>query len=566
MAAGQDMDAIMRGLGDKSARVRRDAAISVYNENARASAAVPKLLSMLVSERDVEVRESIVKALGAAGRESTAVPPALALLLKQNGDPRLRVLAAEAMSDMATAPEISVPALMAALADPSDDVRKAAARALGEFPGSAASIVPTLVTALADEPVAGAALSSLARFRTEAAPAVPTLMRLVAAPNTNGSLRRQVLVVLGDIGSAAAGAAPDCVKLLTHPDPELRVEAAAALLAFDQHVDEAIKALVAALRFNLDSTDRAGRELRSDVVARAAWLLGRYGAAGNGEVVIGLAFAAIDPNSSDIRKYSTRAFEDVLSALVNARRFDAIPSLVEARKFLAESQDESLRARSRAVADTIEELERLQPAGTAMRRFAVPALVATGLAAFVFLYLLRWRRRPGASHPTLPRLFISYRRQDSAASCGRLYDRLVADLGEDRVFRDIDSIAPGALFADRLRRSVAECDAFIVLIGPSWLAVVDAGGHRRLDDPGDFVRMEIEAALERGKPVFPVLVEGARMPAASDLPPSVAPIASSNAIEITDRHFLTDTRRLLVAIRSVTVVVTTPVAAEAPAR
>jgi hypothetical protein len=240
----------------------------------------------------------------------------------------------------------------------------------------------------------------------------------------------------------------------------------------------------------------------------------------------------------------------VLSALVNARRFDAIPSLVEARKFLAESQDESLRARSRAVADTIEELERLQPAGTAMRRFAVPALVATGLAAFVFLYLLRWRRRPGASHPTLPRLFISYRRQDSAASCGRLYDRLVADLGEDRVFRDIDSIAPGALFADRLRRSVAECDAFIVLIGPSWLAA-DPERRRRLDDPADFVRIEIETALQQGKPVFPVLVEGARMPGASELPTSVAPIKASNAIEIADRHFTSDMRHLLAAMRSV---------------
>ena len=120
------------------------------------------------------------------------------------------------------------------------------------------------------------------------------------------------------------------------------------------------------------------------------------------------------------------------------------------------------------------------------------------------------------------------------------------------------SIAPGALFANRLRRSVAECDAFIVLIGPSWLATASAGGHRRLDDPGDFVRLEIEAALERGKPVFPVLVEGARMPVASDLPSSVAPIASSNAIEIADQHFLSDTQRLLVAIRSVTAAAVAP--------
>lgn len=182
-----------------------------------------------------------------------------------------------------------------------------------------------------------------------------------------------------------------------------------------------------------------------------------------------------------------------------------------------------------------------------MRRFALPALGAFALVALALIMLRRRRRRASAA----PRVFISYRRQDSAASCGRLYDRLVSNLGAERVFRDIDSLAPGTLFADRLRRSVAECDAFIVLVGPSWLAV-DPEGRRRLDDPADFVRLEIEAALERRNPVFPVLVEGARMPAASDLPPSVASIASSNAIEIADRHFSADVQRLLVAIRSVT--------------
>ena len=551
MAAAQDMDAITRELGDKSARVRLNAAINVYNANVSASAAVPKLLSMLASERDAEVRELVVQALGAAGKQVTAVPPALAQLLKQDPAPGFRVLAAKALADLATAPEISVPALIAALADPSADVRKAAALALGEFPGSAESILPSLVAALADKAVASAVLSTLARFGAGAAAALPALMQLVAAPDTDGLLRLQAVKVLGSIGGAAASAAPECVKLLTNADPELRVEAAAALLAFDQHVDQALKTLVAALGFSLGQTDHAAQGVRNDVVVRAAWVLGHYGAVANGEVLIGLASAANDRNNSEIREYAARAFDDVLPALVKARRVDAIDSLVDARKFLAQSQDESLRTRSRQVAATIEELERLQPASTAIRRFAAPALGATGVVTLVFIFVLR-RRRTGASRLTSPRLFISYRRQDSAASCGRLYDRLVADLGADRVFRDIDSIAPGALFADRLRRSVAECDAFIVLIGPSWLGTVDSEGRRRLDDPADFVRLEIEVALERGKPVFPVLVEGARMPRASELPPSVAQITASNAIEISDRHFSADTRNLLVAVRSVT--------------
>ena len=88
VVAAQDMDAIMRGLGDKSAHVRENAAINVYNANVQARAAVPKLLSMLASERDAEVREYIVKALGAAGKESPAVPDALTQVLKHDPVPR----------------------------------------------------------------------------------------------------------------------------------------------------------------------------------------------------------------------------------------------------------------------------------------------------------------------------------------------------------------------------------------------------------------------------------------------------------------------------------------------
>lgn len=546
MAPAQDMDAVLRGLGDKSARVRDDAAIDVYNTNLQARAAVPKLISMLASERDAEVREHVVMALGAAGKESPVVPGALARVLEQDPVPAIRVRSAEALARLAMAPETSVPALVDALADKSDEVRNAAAEALGEFPADAASIVPALLTALADKPVASSALHSLAKFGAGAAPALPALRRLIGAADTASDLQRRALTVLSAMGSAAAVAAPDCLLLLDHRDPETRVEAAVALMSIGQHRDAAMKTLTAALAYDNGSSSRADMYLRRAVVVRAAWAVGQFGALANGEAVLRLAVDARD-GDSEIRAFAKRAFDDVLAALVKARRFDAIDSLVEARKSLAQSQDEALRTRTVAVAATIDELQRLQPASAEMRRFALPALGASALVALALVFM--WQRR--RSVRAVPRVFISYRRQDSAASCGRLYDRLVSELGGDHVFRDIDSLAPGTLFAERLRRSVAECDAFIVLIGPSWLAV-DAEGRRRLDDPADFVRLEIEAALERHKPVFPVLVEGARMPAASDLPPSVAPIASSNALEIADRHFMADSQRLLVAIRAAT--------------
>ena len=541
--AAQDIDAIIRGLGDKSARVREDAALSVYNANLRARAAVPKLLSMLASERDAEVRLYVVKALGVAGKESPGVPEALAQLLKQDTVAEMRARSAEALGRLGTAADLSVPALVAALADKSDEVRNAAADALGEFPASAGAIVPALVAALADRPVANSALQTLARFGVGAAPALPALRQLVRTAETPSGLRLSALGALGSIGSVAANAAPDFLPLLDDPDPEIRVEAAIALMSIGQYRDRAMRTLVAAQSYDNGRRNLDDAYLRRAVVVRAAWALGNFGVYANGDAVSRLAVNAQDADG-DIRAFATKAFDEVLAALVKAQRYDAIDSLVGAKTFLAQSQDEALRARSRSVAATIDKLERLQPVGARMRRFRLPALGASSLIAVALVFLLI-RLRSAAL-----RVFISYRRRDSAASCGRLYDWLVSALGVERVFRDIDSLAPGTLFADRLRRSVAECDAFIVLIGPSWLAA-EPEGRRRLDDPDDFVRLEIETALRQGKPVFPVLVEGARMPTASELPASVAPIAASNAIEIADRHFTADMRRLLAAMCSV---------------
>src|SRR4051812_21225570 len=132
----------------------------------------------------------------------------------------------------------------------------------------------------------------------------------------------------------------------------------------------------------------------------------------------------------------------------------------------------------------------------------------------------------------MPDIFISYRRGDSAGHAGRLYDGLLSRFGDGNVFIDVDAIAPGVDFVERIRDAVASCDVILVLIGEDWISMSGADGTRRIDDPGDFVRLEIDAALERGIPIVPVLVEGARMPGPQELPENIAGLARQNAIEL----------------------------------
>jgi hypothetical protein len=132
------------------------------------------------------------------------------------------------------------------------------------------------------------------------------------------------------------------------------------------------------------------------------------------------------------------------------------------------------------------------------------------------------------------KIFISYRRDDSGGWAGRLYDRLSQHFGRDNVFMDIDTIEPGLDFVEVIGQAVGSCDALIALIGKQWLTLTDDAGRRRLDDPEDFVRLEIAAALARNIRVIPALVQGARMPRSPDLPDVLRMLARRNAHEISD--------------------------------
>jgi len=130
------------------------------------------------------------------------------------------------------------------------------------------------------------------------------------------------------------------------------------------------------------------------------------------------------------------------------------------------------------------------------------------------------------------RIFISYRRDDSAFPAGWLYDRLCAHLGSEQVFKDVDSIDPGDDFFRVVEDAVGSCQVLLALIGDRWLDITDETGHRRLDKPDDFVRLEIEAALRRDVRVVPVLVGRAPMPRSEQLPDSLRGLIRRQAIEL----------------------------------
>ena len=145
-------------------------------------------------------------------------------------------------------------------------------------------------------------------------------------------------------------------------------------------------------------------------------------------------------------------------------------------------------------------------------------------------------------------IFISYRRDDSGAMARRLYELLRARFGPASVFIDVETIEAGADFAETIDAKVGFCDGFVAVIGKAWSTAADATGRRRLDDPTDWVRLEIAAALGRGIKVIPVLVDGAPMPSARDLPEPLAPLARHQALELRSARIEQDAERLGAAL------------------
>jgi hypothetical protein len=141
-------------------------------------------------------------------------------------------------------------------------------------------------------------------------------------------------------------------------------------------------------------------------------------------------------------------------------------------------------------------------------------------------------------------VFISYRRRETAGHAGRLYDRLAEHFGDERVFMDL-RMEPGLDFVEQIDEAVTHCDALLSLIGAQWLDMRDAHGRRRLDDPNDFARLEVESALARNVRVIPVLLQDAKMPEPEDLPESLAPLSRRHAIELSDERWDYDVGRLI---------------------
>jgi hypothetical protein len=149
------------------------------------------------------------------------------------------------------------------------------------------------------------------------------------------------------------------------------------------------------------------------------------------------------------------------------------------------------------------------------------------------------------------RIFLNYRREETSGHAGRLYDELVLRFGEDHIFMDVDTIQPGVDFTEAVKDPVGTCDAFVAVIGRQWLHVTDTRGRRRLDNPEDFVRLEIEAALDRNIRLIPALVQDSEMPRSDELPEPLASLARRNALKLSDDRWRYDVGRLVTALERV---------------
>ena len=144
-------------------------------------------------------------------------------------------------------------------------------------------------------------------------------------------------------------------------------------------------------------------------------------------------------------------------------------------------------------------------------------------------------------------IFISYRREDSGGYTRAIYDQLVQRFSKERVFMDVDAIEPGLAFDEVIDQAVGHCEVLLVMTGKRWMEPEGTAGSR-LNDPKDFVRVEIVAALSRNIRVIPILLDGAIMPSATALPETLRALTKRNAIDISNSRFDTDVERLVAAV------------------
>jgi hypothetical protein len=143
------------------------------------------------------------------------------------------------------------------------------------------------------------------------------------------------------------------------------------------------------------------------------------------------------------------------------------------------------------------------------------------------------------------KIFLCYRREDSGDATGRLSDWLNWRLGNTNIFMDVHGIPLGTNFVEHLRAEVQSCDALLAVIGPNWLDARDEESNRRLDDPNDFVRIEIGRALQRDIPVIPILLNGTKIPRADQLPPELQELTLRSALDVRHGSFQADIDRLI---------------------
>lgn len=156
------------------------------------------------------------------------------------------------------------------------------------------------------------------------------------------------------------------------------------------------------------------------------------------------------------------------------------------------------------------------------------------------------------------KVFISYRHDDSAGHAGRVHDRLMQSFGRDLLFMDVDAIPLGVDFIKVLREEVAKCDVLLAVIGTHWLDASDEEGKRRLDSTTDFVRTEIATALQRGIPVIPILLDGAKIPKVQQLPKDLEGLAARNGLDVRHASFHQDMDKLIAGLKGASIQGDTP--------